>query len=198
MSSQPAGKSLCPTCQAALPLYQAARSYTIFGGAIRNAIHRFKYRQDLGLGEALSHMLIEKLQQLDWPVDLIAPVPLSPARQRERGYNQSGLLARPIGYYFGISYAPNALCRTRETRSQVGLNAVERSINLANAFSADPKLVSGHTVLVIDDVMTTGATLANCTKALLDAGANQVYGLALARAVIHQDGFENKTGIGIA
>jgi competence protein ComFC len=181
---------LCLNCRTSPPLFHSARSYAVFGGPLRKAIHRFKYRQDLGLGEVLSRYLVMALESLNWPVDLVIPVPLSPKRMKERGYNQSSLLARPVAYAFGVQFASSAVQRVRETRSQVGLSAAQRAENLKEAFSANQATVKGKTVLVIDDVMTTGVTLRNCAHALFQSGARDVFGLTLARAVIHKDGFE--------
>jgi competence protein ComFC len=180
----------CKNCLDLPPSFQNARSCVVFKGPIREAIHRLKYKQDLGLGESLSCLLIKKLDELKWPVDLVCPVPLSDHRLRERGYNQSGLLARPVALANNIPYVPSAIRRVRVTQSQVGLSAKERAINLKNAFFADPAAVNGHSILIIDDVMTTGVTLRNCADALMKAQATMVYCLTLARAVIHQDGFE--------
>jgi predicted amidophosphoribosyltransferase len=107
---------------------------------------------------------------------------LGVARLKECGYNQAALLARPLALGCGLAFRPQALTRVRETRSQVGLSFVQRCENVSGAFQAWPDRVSGLNVLVVDDVATSSATLEACAAALLGAGANQVYGLTLARA----------------
>ncbi len=139
------------------------------------------------MGESLALHLVELTETLNWPVQLVAPVPLSKQRLRERGYNQSGLLARPLALATGLAYRPWALWRVRDTRSQVGLNERERLQNVMGAFEADSKEVNGKNVLVIDDVATTGATQNGCAEALLKAGARAVYGLTLAKAANRND-----------
>lgn len=183
----PTAEQLCADCQGHAPMYQALRSYGIFAGPLREALHRMKYQRDIGMGEALSKHLIELYNELKWDIDLIAPVPLSQKRARERGYNQSALLARPLAYAIHKSYQPGVLHRSRETRSQVGLSAKERQENVKDAFSADEAKVNGKVVLVIDDVMTTGSTISACAQALRTAGASVVFALTLARAVSKTD-----------
>jgi competence protein ComFC len=173
----------CQRCQASKPLYTSLRSHTVFIGSIREAIHQLKYQRDLGLGEALSRSMVVSLQKLNWSLNIITSVPLGLVRLEERGYNQATLLARPIALYLKIPFSSCALVRTRETRSQVGLTATERQENMADAFRANKKLVTGKNILVVDDVATSGATLNACAKALLDEGASKVYGFSLARAV---------------
>jgi ComF family protein len=162
----------------------ALRSWAVFGGKIRNALHRLKYQRDIGLGEALSMPLATYLRELQWPIDMIVPVPLGNARLAERGYNQAELLARPVALACAIPLKTKALLRAKETRSQVGLSAVLRRQNVAGAFEAKSSLVKEKNVLVMDDVTTSGATLDACAAALLEAGAHAVYGLTLARAVL--------------
>jgi ComF family protein len=146
-------------------------------------MHRLKYRRDLGLGDALAAPLAEYAARLDWQAALILPVPLGDKRYRERGYNQVDLVAWPLAMRLGWYYAPHALARSRETISQVGLSAQERKRNVHDAFWADPRLVRGRSVVVMDDVATTGATLSACAQALLGAGAEKVYALTIARAL---------------
>jgi ComF family protein len=141
-----------------------------------------KYKGDIALGDVFARPLASQLLSYGWPVNLIVPVPIGVARKSERGYNQAALIAWPVALCAGIAYRPNALKKVRETRSQVGLPASERRTNVAEAFQADPKTVRGKSVLIMDDVTTSGATIEACTNALLSAGANQVYGLTLARA----------------
>lgn len=150
---------------------------------MRKALLSLKYRQNIPLGDSLSMHLIQLYNQLNWTVDAIVPVPLSPSRGRLRGYNQSALLARPLSLATGIPYRPGILKRVRETASQVGLTQKERIQNVRGAFHARPELVDGKHILVVDDITTTGATLQNCAAALLTAGAASVYGITLARAV---------------
>jgi competence protein ComFC len=152
-------------------------------GPLRKALHKLKYKRDLGLGDELSTFLIGIMKDNEIPGDLVVPVPLSTQRFRERGYNQAALLARPIAMALRIPYRPRALKRIRETRSQVGLSITQRQKNVEGAFSADPALVAGKSVILVDDVMTTGATINEAGKALKQAGADWVAGLILAKAV---------------
>jgi competence protein ComFC len=173
----------CLRCLESRPAYVTLRSHTIYQGPIREAIHRLKYRRDVGLGEMLSRPMIASLKKLNWSLDIITSVPLGLVRFKERGYNQATLLARPIALYLEKPFSTGALRRTRETRTQVGLTVSERHDNMVNAFRADSNLVSGKNVLVVDDVATSGATLNACAKALLNEGAANVYCFSLARAV---------------
>ena len=180
--SQP---GLCPTCRDSRPPYKAIRSWVVFEGPIRHAIHTMKYRRNAALGEALAPHLAGYARNLGWRVDLVVPVPLSRRRMKERGYNQVGPLAMPLAAMLGWRYSPQVLAQTRETRSQVGLSPLERKVNIAGAFRAEPVLVAGKAILLVDDVVTTGATMAACAKALVKADAQIVYGLTLARALPH-------------
>jgi len=144
-----------------------------------------KYRRDIGLGEALSNQMSEFVKQLDWPINMLVPIPLGKRRLRERGYNQVAMVAMPLSMQLGLDYEPGALVRARETRSQVGLSAVERQENVRDVFLVDTKKVSGRTVLLIDDVSTTGATLSSAADALYASDAREVYAVTIARALPH-------------
>jgi len=176
---------LCPTCQESQPPYNAVRSWAVFEGPIRKAIHTLKYGRNVALGDALAPYLAGYSCKLGWKVDLVVPVPLGRQRMKERGYNQVGLLAMPLAAIREWFYSPQVLVRMRETRSQVGLSPSERMENMSGAFHAEPKLVAGKTILLVDDVVTTGATLAACSEALVIAGAKDIYALTLARALPH-------------
>jgi competence protein ComFC len=178
----------CERCLFSPPLYTSLRSYTVFTGSIREAIHRLKYQHDIGLGEVLARLMITRIEKLNWSLDIITSVPLGLVRFRERGYNQATLLARPIALFLKIPFSSQALSRTRETRTQVGLSVIERMENMAGAFKAKNELVQGKNILVVDDVATSGATLNACAKALMDGGASNVYGFSLARALYSPKG----------
>lgn len=180
---QPDG-SICRRCQDTKPRYTALRSCVEFDGNVRQALHRLKYRKDTALGEVLARNLIAFCRESTWKIDLVTPVPLGLARLKQRGYNQSALLARPVALALNLRFCPKALQRARETRTQVGLTAAERKQNVTGAFLARSDRVARKNVLVIDDVTTSGATLDACAVALQEAGAGSVYGLTLARAVL--------------
>jgi ComF family protein len=122
-----------------------------------------------------------------WEIDLIVPVPLDHIRRKQRGYNQAALLANPLSAGAGIPMSVNALRRVRKTCSQVGLSIEERMRNVHEAFSAADSIVNSQSVLLIDDVVTTGATLNACSVALKKAGAKFVCALTLARSLRLQD-----------
>jgi ComF family protein len=156
------------------------RSLGPFAGWLRSAIIAFKYQDEWGRGDHLGDRLVGPLGSVP-AIGVIVPVPLHPTRHRQRGYNQSALIARRAG---GTLSTPvwEALMRVRPTDRQVGLGAVARRANVAGAFevAAGARLEGQHVVLV-DDVITTGATLAACAEALRAAGAAEVSAVTLAR-----------------
>jgi ComF family protein len=180
---------VCRKCRVSPPGYSALRSWAVFEGPIRNALHRLKYKGDMALGEVLARPLASLFKDMGWAVDLVAPVPLGVARKAERGYNQATLLAQPFALENRLVFRPEALVKIRDTRTQVGLSVPERRTNVAGAFKANPKVVKEKLVVVVDDVTTSGATIEACAQALLEAGARQVYGLTLARPAFIDDLF---------
>ena len=174
---------LCSDCQRVRPRFNELRSWSAFDAPVRNALHRLKYRQDIGLGDALAIHMSEYVVGLNWPIDVVVPVPLGHKRLRERGYNQVGLIARPLALSMRIDYAPHALSRVRETRTQVGLTKLERRDNVRGVFQAEAKYVKDRVVLLMDDVATTGSTLSSCAEAFYAAGARDVFALTVSRAL---------------
>jgi competence protein ComFC len=173
---------ICTVCQKEKPRYSMLRSWAVFVSPVQDALHRLKYRRDIGLGDALAAQMVEFVHRLDWPIDMIIPIPLGRKRLNERGYNQVGLVARPLAMALGLEYASRELRRRRETRSQVGLSKTARLENVRDAFVAGQQ-VRGKTVLVVDDVATTGSTLSSAADAFFESGAKDVYGLTVARAL---------------
>jgi ComF family protein len=159
-------------------IYSAAR----FAGSARNAIHAFKFGATPHLADVLADWLTSTWHAQDVQADVIVPVPLHPARERERGYNQSGWLAERLARNVGRSYAPRALRRVRNTEQQAQLSAENRARNVTGAFSADRLVLDSKRVLIIDDVFTTGATLAACAHACAEAVATAVSAMTVTRA----------------
>ncbi|MBU2495745.1 MAG: ComF family protein [Candidatus Omnitrophica bacterium] len=151
---------------------------------IVTAIHRFKYRGEVFLAPYLSEFLIELCQchKLKERIDCVVPVPLHPTRFRERNFNQAELLGQEIAACFSLPVLNRFLIRFRNTPSQTGLSGKERMANVSDAFQVRKDVTfKGRRCLLVDDVLTTGATLSACRSRLLSAGAAEVYGLALAR-----------------
>ena len=176
----------CANCAAQTPAFRRCRSLGIYDGVLRSAIHQFKYRDRPQLAGPLGHLLAEyaRAQASDLNglrFDALLPVPMHSVRHRIRGYNQSERLARVLGDAIGLLLLTQVLVRVRPTRPQVGLTADARRTNLRGAFVVkQPDLVYGKTLLLIDDVVTTGSSLHECAAMLNAAGAKAVYALTLA------------------
>ncbi len=161
------------------------RSAFLLEDGVRKAIHQFKYSNRQSLTVGLARLMADRWHSNPMPSDLLVPVPLHPARQRERGYNQSDLLARALGDMISLPVVTTGFNRVRHTQSQMSLNAADRRENVQGAFvynSRRDNIISDRRVVVIDDVCTTGSTLEACSLALKDAGASTVWGFTLARA----------------
>jgi len=154
-----------------------------FEGLLALLVQRFKYSAELPLARPLAELLVETALAYDLDPDCVVPMPLHPARQRERGFDQVHLLAGPLSEALAVPRI-QALARPERRRPQVGLPLTERLDNVAGAFAVagDPSRIEGRTVLLIDDVVTTGATLAEAARALRGAGAASVDALTLGLA----------------
>jgi ComF family protein len=161
------------------------RSAAEFSGAVRKALHALKYTSDRSLADELIRLCAPHWLMPTWEFDILLPVPLGRARERDRGYNQARLLADALSRTVRIPVAADSLRRIRETPSQVGLTHGERRRNVDGAFRASS--VEGKNVLLVDDVCTTGATLQSCAAALAEAGAGTVGALTVARAPAPDD-----------
>lgn len=176
----------CGDCLFDTYSFTAARAAVQYERTLREIIHLFKFNRRRNLAGPLSDLLYhtyEKERGL-FAVDFVTAVPLHTERLRERGFNQSALLAGRLAHRAGLRFLPEALARRRATASQSGLNKKARSQNVRRAFTAPkPHAVKDRSVLLIDDVFTTGATLSECARTLKEAGARSVYVLTVARVV---------------
>lgn len=173
----------CLACRQSPPPWSGLAFHGTYSGALRDLVHAHKFSHDHGLERLISHLISQ-----DWSrhglarPDCIVPVPMLPAKVHERGFNQSVELARMLGKLVGLPPFASCLRKTRDTKAQSSLGRAERHRNVAGAFAACADM-SGQHVLLVDDVMTTGATLKACSEACLAAGARRVDIFFLGRAV---------------
>jgi len=185
-----AGRAVfCPSCAhavvpagvhpaGALPVV----AFALFGGPVAEALRRFKYAGRGDLAGPLGHLARRAVRAAGLVADVVVPVPLHPARLAERGYNQAALLAAEVARELGAPLEARGLGRTRHTAHQARLDRAARLTNVEGAFRVRaPARVRGRRVVLVDDVATTGATLAACRDALLAAGARSVTALVVAR-----------------
>jgi ComF family protein len=161
------------------------RAFANYEGALRNCIHALKYGGQTRLAQPLSELLAQTYQMYPMQTDLLIPMPLHSARQKQRGYNHATLLARACSKQLGLPLYEDLVIRQRATSSQVGLTPQQRHQNVAGAFSLVPtsttRTIFKRNIIIIDDVCTTGASLEACAETLFRAGASHVWGLVLAR-----------------
>ena len=178
---------LCELCRRAAPRFRKAVAYGAYEGALRDLLHVFKYQRIRPAAPLLGRFLSQAIANAGMPIPLlVVPVPLAPGKQRARGFNQAEEIARalmrvhPAG---GIQLDTASLVRLRETVSQTGLTRHQRQANLRGAFAVTrPEKLRGQKILLVDDVMTTGATAGECARVLLRAGAGEIFVATVARA----------------
>ena len=168
--------------------FQQARSFGAYEGALRQVVHLFKYQGMRPLAAPLATRLAAVFHQQQWDgaefAGLVA-VPLAPSRQRQRGFNQAHLLARELGRQLELPVLDDTCRRVRATALQTGLTRAQRLENVRGSFAPGPRahLLAGRDILLIDDVLTTGATLSACARTLGRAGARRICALTVARTV---------------
>ena len=177
----------CSECTGAnAPLFDAAASAVRFEGAARRMILDFKYNRHFWMRDDIADWLEAALRARLSPtaVDIVVPIPSSSLHRMDRGYNQSGFFADAIARRIGRAYAPDVAIRIGDPARQAGLDEESRRENAKGTFAVPhPEAVRGRTVLVVDDVITTGATLSECARTLKKAGAWRVWCLTLAQSV---------------
>jgi ComF family protein len=171
----------CESCRYRKPAFSGVRSAFVYDGPTRDAVLALKFQGLAAIAKTLAVPMAERLLEWDPPVGAIVPVPLAGSRRRSRGYNQSELLARELGRLTGLPLVNEAIVRRRATAPQVRQFDWEaRRQNVTGAFAPGRALIDGG-VLLVDDVITTGATLDACARALLSVGAGLAFGLTFAR-----------------
>lgn len=177
---------LCGACRRRTPAFAYARAALRYEDTAREALHAFKFGGHRALAVPLADVVVDVLAER-WPAgppDVLVPVPLHPRRERERGFNQSGLLARRLGRAWGCPVRPGVLARVVATESQTALDGAARLANVRDAFRLRrPELVAGRHVVLVDDILTTGATVSACALAVGAGGARRVGVVAVARVV---------------
>jgi ComF family protein len=171
--------NLCGACLAHPPRYDRISVPFLYRYPLDRLIHSFKYRGNIALAVFFAEALAGCL---DTTPDLVIPMPLAPARLQERGFNQALEVARIVARMTGATVAPHACRRVRDTAPQMSLPWAERAKNIRHAFVCDADL-TGKRVAIVDDVMTTGATLNELARNLRHAGAVEVHGWMVARAL---------------
>lgn len=171
-------RAFCAACAATVERSTSRGAAFVYGGAMATAIAKMKYEDRPDLGRVLGALLVQEARPT--ATDVVAPVPLHPTRLAERGFNQSALLATHLATAMGVAFEPRLLVRTRPTPRQATLDRAERHANVHGAFEA--RDVGGKRVVLVDDVKTTGSTLAACSDALVAAGAIEVCTVVLAEA----------------
>ena len=175
---------MCPSCRQLQTEIDGIRSPFRFDGVMRQAIHQLKYQNLKAISPCLAELLADYLQLNPLPGEALIPVPLHPRRLKERGYNQSSLLARELGQLVNLPVIEDCLIRVKQAHPQVkAANVEERRKNVIDAFVCRDGKVTGKKVILIDDVCTSGATLESCAAALKSKGAISVWGLTLAREI---------------
>lgn len=182
----PSSALICASCLRKPPSFAKARAVLKYDEACRDMVLAFKHADQTRNAPAFASWMYRAAADMVAGCDLIAAVPLHPLRLLRRRYNQAALLAREISRLSGKPSVPDLVHRCRPTRSQGGLNAAARKRNVRGVFAANPKKlphVENARILLIDDVLTTGATVDACSKALLTAGAAKIEVLTLCRVV---------------
>ena len=177
---------LCRRCLARPPALSRHRSCGVYGGPLKDVVLLFKYRKYAPLGRPLALFAASCLgddAELWDGVDRLVPVPLHPARRRDRGFNQARLFARGLAAPRGLDVLSGSLVKVRNAPAQAGLKAAERERNVRGVYAVRrPERVRGLTLLLVDDVTTTGATIRECARVLKAAGAKEVRAITIAQA----------------
>lgn len=179
---------ICPSCKSDIKVLEMDDnrnvSYGFYGGALKKLILEFKYSSNFVAGEILSKFLLEIIKSKNINGDVICYVPMTKKAIKKRGFNQCKIIANNIGFYTNINVS-NCIKKAKNTREQKTLSKDERNINVKDAFIIDSNIdIAGKDVILIDDVITTGATVNECKNILIKNGANKITILTIAKSNI--------------
>jgi len=183
------GRNYCPKCAFEFGYHDGGVSIALYDEPLSLLIQDLKYNGEKGIAKFLAGIAVSRLPVLDEFDDLrcdaVHPVPLFPKRKLSRGYNQSALIGKCLAESMQIDYTDDILMRVKDTKSQTGLTHDERIVNMKNAFVVrDESMIKGKSILLVDDVMTTGATIQECARVLKEAGVSKVKFLTIARQLL--------------
>lgn len=180
-----AEEKYCLNCQNNQFDFDMSRAVFVYDGAIKTIIYNLKYGNKPYISNTISYCMARKLKSLNWKVDMVVPVPSSKETLKERGFNQAELIARKLSEIIHVDFENEILQKIKHTEKQANLSGIERRTNLEGAFLVDNKykaFLKGKTILLIDDVITSGSTISFCAKELKKNGAKAVLVLGFARA----------------
>jgi ComF family protein len=199
LPSQPTADSgICLRCLAAPPAYDYARAVGIYAGTLRAALHALKFQGKRAVARPLAELMLEqRMATFGSDVDALVPVPLARHRLAERGYNQAELIAERLAAALSVPLRRRGLLRVRETSPQSDLTAAQRRANVDGAFVATSSFADQH-IVMIDDILTTGATASACARALRAAGARRIGVATVARVVETGTARPGLTGVAAA
>lgn len=175
-------REYCSDCMATARYFDAGRGLFVHTGAVQDALYRFKFHDRRSYSRIFAGMLARRFsrQIASWHVCLIVPIPLHPSRRRERGYNQSALLAADLSEILAIPWSDDLLIRIKKTKRQKDLTPGDRQKNISGAFSIQSDKNVPECVLLLDDIYTTGATINEAARTLREAGAKRVVFLTIS------------------
>ena len=191
----------CDVCREARPQFEKACAHGSYDGELRDLIHLLKYEQVTPAATVLGGILAQAIAKLGiLPAVLVIPVPLHSSKRRQRRFNQAELIARAALQRTtmpGAELATNLLVRQRATVSQIGLTRPQRAENIRGAFRVEhPEKIAGRSILLVDDVLTTGTTASECARVLRKAGAGKVWVATVARTLKHSGKKTASSGLG--
>lgn len=187
------GTDLCAYCATSreIPHLDGLRAASVYAGAVRQAVLALKFRGQRRVANPLANLLLACYHHEALAADVIVPIPLHSSRRRQRGYDQARLIAQPLAARLRIPVRADLLVRKHATRAQMTLSRSERLTNVAGAFAlasaAAASALTGKRILLVDDVATTGSTLDAAAQALREVNPAAIWGLAVARPVLHAE-----------